>query len=153
MLAAAEHTLQHLGAPPGPYLLQAQIAAEHATAPTAEATNFARIAELYARLSELSPSPIVDLNRAIAVASSQGTDASLALLDTLHLVALLGEYHLLHATRADLLRRLGRPTDALPHYSRALELAPSDRERRFLLRRFDDALSRSTRRGLIAFTS
>ena len=134
-LAAAERTQHHLAAPPGPYLLQAQIAAEHATAPTAEATDFARIATLYAHLSRVAPSPIVDLNRAIAVAFSQGPDAGLALIDTLHLDAHLGEYHLLHATRADLLRRAGRPADALPHYRRALELAPSDPERRFLQRR------------------
>jgi RNA polymerase sigma-70 factor, ECF subfamily len=137
-LAAAERTQQHLGAPPGPYLLQAQIAAEHATAPTAPDTNFARIATLYAHLSEVAPSPIVDLNRVIAVAFSEGPDAGLALIDTLHLDAHLGEYHLLHATRADLLRRAGRPEDALPHYRRALELAPSDAERRFLQRRIDD---------------
>ncbi|MBX9470367.1 RNA polymerase sigma factor [Microcella sp.] len=137
MLAEAEHTLHILGATPGPYLLQAQIAAEHATAPTAASTNFARIATLYAHLSQVAPSPIVDLNRAIAVAFSDGPDAGLALLDTLNLDAHLGEYHLLHATRADLLRRLGRPADALPHYRRALELAPSDPERRFLQRRLD----------------
>ena len=140
MLAAAEHTLQHLSTPPGPHLLQAQIAAEHATAPTAAATNFARIATLYAHLSQVAPSPIVDLNRAIAVAFSEGPDAGLALLDTLHLDAQLGEYHLLHATRADLLRRAGRPADALPHYRRAFSLAPSDPERRFLHRRIDEAV-------------
>jgi len=140
MPAAAEHTLQHLGAPPGPYLLQAQIAAEHATAPTVEATNFARSADLCAHLSRVAPSPIVDLNRAIAVVFSQGPDAGLALLDTLNLDAQLREYHLLHATRADLLRRLGRPTDSLPLYRRALELAPSDAERRFLQRRDDESL-------------
>ncbi|MBX9470370.1 tetratricopeptide repeat protein [Microcella sp.] len=72
------------------------------------------------------------------MAFSESPDAGLALLDTLQLDAQLGEYHLLHATRADLLRRLGRPTDALPHYRRALELAPSDPERRFLQRRIDD---------------
>ena len=85
----------------------------------------------------MAPSPIVDLNRAIAVAFSEGPDAGLTLIDTLHLDAHLGEYHLLHATRADLLRRAGRPADALPHYRRALELAPSDAERRFLQRRID----------------
>ena len=68
------------------------------------------------------------------MASSQGPDAGLSLIDTLYLDVQLGGYHLLHATRADLLRRLGRPTDALPHYRRALELAPSDTERRFLQR-------------------
>ncbi len=140
MLTAAEKTLHLLGAGPGPFLLQAQIAAEHATAPTAAATNFARIATLYARLSQVAPSPIVDLNRAIAVAFSEGPDAGLALLDTLTLDAHLGEYHLLHATRADLLRRAGRSADALPHYRRALELAPSDPERRFLQSRIDQGL-------------
>jgi RNA polymerase sigma-70 factor (ECF subfamily) len=72
------------------------------------------------------------------VAFSEGPDAGLALLDTLNLDAPLGEYHLLHATRADLLRRSGRLTDALPHYRRALELAPSAPERRFLQRRIDE---------------
>lgn len=90
----------------------------------------------------MAPSPIVDLNRAIAVAFSEGPDAGLALLDTLNLDAHLGEYHLLHATRADLLRRSGRPADALPHYRRALELAPSDPERRFLQRRVERLNSR-----------
>lgn len=92
---------------------------------------------LYEHLSRVAPSPIVDPNRAIAVSFAEGPDAGLALLDTLHLDAHLGEYHLLHATRADFLRRLGRPTDALPHYRRALELAPSDPERRFLQRRLE----------------
>ena len=138
MLAAAEHTLEHLGTLPGPYLLQAEIAAEHATAPTAASTNFASIVTLYAHLSQVAPSPIVDLNRAIAVAFPEGPDAGLTLLDTLHLDAQLEEYHLLHATRADLLRRSGRPADALPHYRRALELAPSDPERRFLQGRIDE---------------
>ncbi|KQV25337.1 RNA polymerase subunit sigma-24 [Yonghaparkia sp. Root332] len=138
MLAEAERTLEPLGNAPGPYLLQAQIAAEHANAPTAGATNFARIATLYAHLSQVAPSPIVDLNRAIAVAFAQGPDAGLTLLDTLSLDATLGEYHLLHATRADLLRRAGRPADALTHYRRAFELAPSDAERRFLQRRIDN---------------
>ena len=118
--------------------MQAQIAAERATAPSTEATNFARIADLYARLSEAAPSPIVDLNRAIAVAFSEGPDAGLALLDTLNLYAQLEEYHLLHATRADLLRSLGRPTDVQPHYVRALNLAHSDPERRFLQRRIEE---------------
>ncbi len=116
---------------------QAQIAAEHATAPTPESTGFPRIATLYAHLSQVAPSPIVDLNRAIAVAFSEGPDAGLALLDTFNLDAQLGEYHLLHATRAGLLRRAGRPADALPHYRRVLELAPSDPERRFLERRIE----------------
>ncbi len=99
------------------------------------ATNFARIATLDPHLSQVAPSPIVDLNRAIAVALHDGPNAGLALLDTLDLDAQPGEYQLLHATRADLLRRAGRRADALPHYRRALESAPSDPERRFLQRR------------------
>ncbi|WAB83600.1 sigma-70 family RNA polymerase sigma factor [Microcella daejeonensis] len=140
MLAQAERTLEPLATPPGPYLLQARIAAEHATAPTAAATDFARIAELYAVLGRIAPSPVVDLNRAIAVALSQGPDAGLALLDALD--ARLAEYHLQHATRADLLRRRGSDRDALPHYRRALELAPSDAERRFLQGRIDAVAAR-----------
>jgi RNA polymerase sigma-70 factor (ECF subfamily) len=85
----------------------------------------------------VAKSPIVDLNRAIAVGFSEGPDAGLALIDTLHLDAHLGDYHLLHATRADLLRRLRRTADALPHYLRAIELAPADAERRFLQRRIE----------------
>ncbi len=142
MLAQAERALEPLAAAPGPYLLQARIAAEHATAPTAAATEFARIAELYAELGRVAPSPVVDLNRAIAVALSQGPDAGLALLDSLQLDARLAEYHLLHATRADLLRRRGSTMDALPHYRRALELAPSEAERRFLQRRIDALAAR-----------
>jgi len=114
-----------------------QIAAAHAIALTAGLTDFARIALPYAHLSRVAPSPIVDLNRAIAVAFSEGPDAGLALLDTLNLDAHLGGIHLLHSTRADLLRRAGRPADALPHDRRALELAPSDPERRFLQRHLD----------------
>lgn len=87
----------------------------------------------------MAPSPIVDLNRAIALAFSQGPGAGVALLDTLDLDTRLEEYHLLRAARAELLRHRGSPADALPHYRRALELAPSDPERRFLQRRLDDA--------------
>lgn len=145
VLAEARMALQRVGAAPGPYLLQAQIAAEHATASTAEATRFDRIAALYARLSEISPSPVIDLNRAIAVALSDGPDAGLALLDALDLDAPLGEYYLLHATRADLWRRRGEDAEALPHYRRALALAPTAAERRFLRRRIDEIDERAPR--------
>jgi RNA polymerase sigma-70 factor (ECF subfamily) len=138
VLASAEGVRQRHDGSAGNYQLQAQIAAQHATAATAAATNFRRIAELYARLGRVSPSPIVDLNRAIAVALAEGSDAGLDLLDTLDLDAQLADYHLLPATRADLLRRGGPFADALPHYLRALELAPSDPERRFLQRRIDE---------------
>jgi RNA polymerase sigma-70 factor, ECF subfamily len=137
VLDAADEERSHLGMPIGAYELQARIAAEHATATTAEATDFARIADLYALLAQVSPSPVVELNRAVAVAFAHGPDAGLALIDDLDLDDRLSGYHLLPATRADLLRRSGRTAEALPHYRRALELAPSDPERRFLQRRID----------------
>ncbi|WBU38187.1 RNA polymerase sigma factor [Homoserinibacter sp. YIM 151385] len=133
-LAASEAARRRLGAPAGPYRLQAEIASVHATAPSASSTDHARIAALYARLARVQPSPVVELNRAVAVALAEGPEAGLVILD-----ALDGErierHHLLHAARADLLRRAGRPAEALPHYRRALELAPSEPERRFLERR------------------
>lgn len=138
VLDSAESARQRLDGVVGSYQLQAQIAAQHATAATAAATDFTRIAELYGRLARISPSPVVELNRAVAVAFAEGPDAGLALLDALDDDARLAGYHLLSASRADLLRRSGRFAEALPHYRRALELAPSDPERRFLQRRIDE---------------
>ena len=138
VLAAAEEERRRLGAAAGRYELEARIAAHHATAPTAAATDFPRIAALYARLGRISPSPVVGLNHAIAVAFADGPDAGLALLGVLDGDARLAGHHLLPATRADLLRRSGRLADALPHYLHALELAPSDPERRFLRRRIHE---------------
>ncbi len=115
--------------PPGPYVLQAAIAAEHAHAPAAADTDWRRIAGLYARLGAVAPSPVVELNRAVAVAMADGPAAGLALVDAL---SGLDGYHLLHATRADLLRRLGRDADALAAYGRALELVSNPVERAFL---------------------
>jgi RNA polymerase sigma-70 factor (ECF subfamily) len=138
VLDSAESARQRLDGVVGSYQLQALIAAQHATAANAAATDFARIAELYARLAQVAPSPVVDLNRAVAVALSEGLDAGLALLDALDHDPRLAGYHLLPAARADLLRRSGRFAEALPHYRRALELAPSDPERRFLQRRIDE---------------
>jgi RNA polymerase sigma-70 factor, ECF subfamily len=138
VLESAESARRRLGGVTGSYHLQAQIAAQHATAATAAATDFTRIAELYGRLARVSPSPVVDLNHAVAVALAEGPDAGLALLDVLDRDTRLTGYHLLPATRADLLRRSRRFADALPHYQRALELAPSDPERRFLQRRIDE---------------
>jgi RNA polymerase sigma-70 factor (ECF subfamily) len=138
VLTAAEKERTERSGAVGSYQLQAQIAALHATAPTAAATDFSRIAELYTRLARIAPSPVVDLNRAIAVALSEGPDVGLKLLDTLDRSRHLADYHLLHAARADLLRRSGRFADALPHYVKARELAPSDPERRFLQRRIDE---------------
>jgi RNA polymerase sigma-70 factor (ECF subfamily) len=115
----------------GPYLVQAAIAAEHARATTAEDTDWARIAALYAALEELTGSPVVRLNRAVAVAEVDGPTAGLALLGALDLPG----FHLLPATRADLLRRLGRPAEARAEYAAALALAGNAADRDFLTRR------------------
>jgi RNA polymerase sigma-70 factor (ECF subfamily) len=121
--------------PPGPYQLQACIAALHAVAPTAAATDWRRIAVLYDQLMALNPSPVVALNRAVAVAMRDGPAAGLALMDDLAASGGLDGYHLLHAGRADLLRRLGRAPEAAAAYRRALELAANPVERAFLTRR------------------
>jgi RNA polymerase sigma-70 factor (ECF subfamily) len=118
---------------PGAYQLQAAIAACHATAPSAADTDWHRIAELYSLVGRLNPSPVVALNRAVAVAEVEGPAAGLALVDDLS-DALAG-YHLLPATRADLLRRLSRYDEARAAYEEALSLAPTAPERRFLSRR------------------
>ncbi|MGH7804567.1 MAG: RNA polymerase subunit sigma-24, partial [Candidatus Binatia bacterium] len=119
----------------GPYALQAAIAAVHARARRAENTAWGEIAALYALLANLSPSPIVELNRAVAVAMADGPDRGLALLDVLEARGDLGEYHLLAAARADLLRRAGRFEESAKSYRRAIALASNDGERRFLERR------------------
>ena len=118
----------------GPYGLQAAIAAAHAEAATAEATDWNRIVGLYDLLARADPSPVVELNRAVAVAMRDGPAAGLALIDPL-LAGQLDSYHLVHAARADLLRQLGRPADARAAYQRALDLARQQPERRFLERR------------------
>jgi len=115
----------------GPYQVQAAIAAAHALAPSADATDWPRIAALYDELLRWMPTPVVALNRAVAVAMADGPDAGLALLADLDLPA----YHLLPATRADLLRRLGRADEAAAAYRDALALAPTEAERRYLARR------------------
>jgi RNA polymerase sigma-70 factor, ECF subfamily len=119
--------------PPGPYALQAAIAAVHAQAPGAEATDWRQIALLYGELERALPSPVVVLNRAVAVAMADGPAAGLRLIDAV--AESLDAYHLLHAARADLLRREGRMGDAAASYARALELAGNAAERRFLERR------------------
>jgi len=110
---------------PGPYQLQAAIAALHSD----DDTDWPQIALLYSRLLEFTPSPVVELNRAVAVAMAHGPEEGLALADS---IAGLDDYYLLHATRADLLRRLERPADAAEAYARAVVLAPSEPEREFL---------------------
>jgi RNA polymerase sigma-70 factor (ECF subfamily) len=105
------------------------------TARDAGSTDFARMATLYGRLAQLAPSPVVELNRAVAVAMSQGPEAGLALIEQLDRTRALAGYYLLPAAKADLLRRLGELPAARREYQRALELAPSDVERRYLGKR------------------
>ncbi|WP_214403671.1 RNA polymerase sigma factor [Pseudonocardia lacus] len=119
----------------GPYQVQAAIASCHATAHDAAATDWAQIAGLYATLARIAPSPVVELNRAVAVAMTDGIPAGLALVDAVAASGGLDGYHLLPATRADLLRRQGRPGEARTSYEQALALAPSSAERRYLAER------------------
>jgi RNA polymerase sigma-70 factor (ECF subfamily) len=120
---------------PGPYAIQASIAAQHCQAARPDDTDWTEILRLYDLLEELQPSPIVTLNRAVAVAMVYGPRAGLAIVDALAASGDLDNYHLLHAARADLLRRLGASADAGEAYRRALALAGNDSERRFLERR------------------
>jgi len=135
-LAALERALA-LGGPPGPYLLQAEIAACHARAPRAADTDWARIAALYAALARLSPSLVVELNRAVAVAMAEGPAAGLALVDALVQQPALRGYHLLPGVRGDLLFKLGRLEEARAEFERAAALSRNEPERRLLLQRAD----------------
>jgi RNA polymerase sigma-70 factor (ECF subfamily) len=119
----------------GPYTLQAAIAAVHAEAPTAEATDWAQITGLYDVLVRVEPNPVVELNRAVAVAMRDGPARGLALVEELLGRGELADYHLAHATRGELCRRLRRIPEALASYGRALELVQQEPERRFLLKR------------------
>ncbi len=119
----------------GPYTLQAAIAAVHAEARTPEATDWRQICALYSALLAMQPSPVVELNRAAAVAMCEGPAAGLALIDALVARGELRDYHLVPAARADLLRRLGRRDDARAAYAQALALAKSDPEKRYLEKR------------------
>jgi RNA polymerase sigma-70 factor (ECF subfamily) len=121
----------------GPYTLQAAIAAAHAEAPRAAATDWDRIVGLYDVLARVDPSPVVELNRAVAVAMRDGPLAGLVLIDALLARGDLSDYHLAHAARADLCRQLGRTADARASYERALALTRQEPERRFLQRRLD----------------
>jgi RNA polymerase sigma-70 factor, ECF subfamily len=123
---------------PGPYQLQAAIAACHATAPDAAATDWAQIALLYRQLGLLTPSPVIELNRAVAVAMADGPEAGLALVAAIEDSGALAGYYLLPATRADLLRRLGRRVEAAASYRAARDLAATDAERRYLDRRLSE---------------
>lgn len=130
---------------PGPYQIQAAIAACHATAPRADATDWSQIAALYGELLRFVPSDVVRLNQAVAVAMADGPVAGLVLVDELAASGSLDGYHLLPATRADLLRRLGRSPEAAESYRAALDLVPTDAERRFLLRRLAETTLESDR--------
>ena len=120
---------------PGSYQIQAAIVACHATARDAAGTDWRQIAALYERLADLAPSPVVELNRAVAVAMADSPAAGLAIVDSLVQSRSLPDYHLLPAVRADLLRRLHRLDEAVVYYREALSLANTDSERRFLRRR------------------
>jgi RNA polymerase sigma-70 factor, ECF subfamily len=122
----------------GPYTIQAAIAGLHAQAPSSEATNWSEIVGLYDLLLRVEPSPVVELNRAAAVAMRDGAQAGLELVDALLARGELENYHLAHSARADLCRRLGRTDEARASYQRALELTRQEPERRFLERRLEE---------------
>ena len=121
----------------GPYQLQAAIAAVHASAESSEATDWAEIAALYGELAVLSPTPVVALNRAVAVALSEGLEKGLALMDELGTSGELADYYLYHAARAELLRRMGRNGDAATAYREAMGLAGNEVEQAYLRRRLE----------------
>jgi RNA polymerase sigma-70 factor (ECF subfamily) len=136
-IAEGLRLLEELGtvADPGPYLLQAAIAAEHARARTANDTDWSRIAAFYGALQRIQPSPVIALNRAAAVAMAEGCERGLELMDELGRSGELDRYHLFHAARADLLRRLKRNGESADSYRRAFELATNEAERKYLDRR------------------
>jgi predicted RNA polymerase sigma factor len=133
-LAALERA-EGLGRTPGPYRLQAEIAACHARARTVEETDWIRIAELYSQLARTAPSPIVELNRAVAVSMASGPAAGLEIIDALILEPSLKNYHLLPSVRGDFLRNLGRLDEARAEFERAASLTRNARERNLLLER------------------
>ncbi len=122
----------------GPYTVQAAIASVHALAPSTAATNWTQIVTLYDLLAQAQPSPVIELNRAVAVAMRDGAAAGLALVDDILARGELANYHLAYATQADLYRRLGRESEARAAYERALSLAQQEPERRFLERRLSE---------------
>ncbi|GIZ50343.1 RNA polymerase sigma factor [Noviherbaspirillum aridicola] len=131
-----------LGRPSGPYALQAAIAACHAQAPSAAQTDWARIASLYAALGAITASPIVELNRAVAVSMAEGPEAALAIVDALRAERALQRYQWLPSVRGDLLARLGRHEEAREEFLRAAALTANDREKALLLERAQQAARR-----------
>lgn len=136
-LAALDHA-RRLATVPGVYLLQAEIAACHARAKNSDDTDWSRIAMLYGVLVEVHPSPVVELNRAVAVCMSEGPEAGLAIIEALREEAALSNYHLLPSVRGDFLLRLGRREEARTEFEHAAALAGNIREREFLLARMRD---------------
>jgi RNA polymerase sigma-70 factor (ECF subfamily) len=134
--ALLQGALARARAPAGTYAIEAAIAAVHAESARAEDTDWAQIAGLYARLLALHPSPVVALNRAVAVSMAEGPAAALPLVEAV--AEPLAHYHLWHASRADLQRRLGRKQEAIESYGRALQLTQNESELRFLARRIED---------------
>jgi RNA polymerase sigma factor (sigma-70 family) len=139
--AALEHA-EALPEPLGPYGLQAAIAACHARALSAEETDWVRIAALYEALARISPSPIVELNRAVAIGMAFGPAAGLEMVERIAAEPALGSYHLLPSVRADLLARLGREREAAAEFRRAAEMTANERERELLLRRAAEPVRR-----------
>jgi predicted RNA polymerase sigma factor len=142
---AALDRARNLGGERGPYTLQAAIAACHARALTSEATDWQRIVALYGELAQITPSPIVELNRAVAVGMADGPQAGLALVDALAEETSLENYHLLPSVRGDLLGKLGRFDEARAEFERAASLTRNVRERELLLARSRECAGRSTR--------
>ncbi len=140
-LAALER-VDALGGAAGPYALQAAIAACHARARSAQETDWARIAMLYGALAQLMPSPVVELNRAVAVSMAEGPEAALALVEPLTKQKSLRNYHLLPSVRGDLLQKLGRNVEASEEFERAAKLTKNERERRLLLQRATECRNR-----------
>lgn len=141
MAEALDLVSEALRAAPGPYALQAAIAAEHCKARRAVDTNWVKIVDLYGQLEKIQPSAVISLNRAVAVAMAYGPRAGLLMIEQIASSEELDSFHLLHAARADLLRRLGNHLAAATSYRRAISLATNGRERRYLERRLSELSS------------
>lgn len=131
-LAALDQAIA-LGGEQRPYALQAAIAACHARAPSAAQTDWSRISQLYRQLGELTPSPVIELNRAVAISMAHGPAAGLAIIDAIKDDPALKNYHLLYGVRGDMLSKLGRHTEAMLEFRRAAELTRNERERSYLM--------------------
>lgn len=138
---------QQMGGITGPYTLQAAIAACHARARRAEDTDWGQIAALYGLLNQITPSPVIELNRAVAVSMAQGPDAALTIVDALRSAAVLENYHLLYGVRGDLLRKLGRHEEANAEFRKAAGLTRNVREKAFLMGRAEERAEGSTLSG------